>query len=325
MPKSRPPYSAEFRRQMVNLVRVGRDPDDLAREFEPSAESIRAWVAQASRKEGGRRKRAKACWRPNVTNSAICAARTSNCACSATFSLEWRPGLHARPEPCVRIFEFMTANQATFPIATMARVLGVSEAGYHAWRKRSPSKKQEADTKLLQRVHTLHVSSRETYKAPRVHAELRARGEKHGRKRIARLMRAAGLVGASRRRAGVTTTRRDREARPAPDLVDRKFAAPGPNLLWVADITFVPTASGFLYPGAERSSAGPWPIIFVPSWWWVRWKWPSASGGRAMSSIIATRAAKVDSTGRRNPRMGVAGPAPLCLTGRSKNGLLQLH
>ena len=141
----------------------------------------------------------------------------------------------------------MTANQATFPIATMARVLGVSEAGYHAWRKRPPSKKQEADTKLLQRVRTIHVSSRETYGAPRVHAELRARGEKHGRKRIARLMRAAGLVGASRRRAGVTTTRRDREARPAPDLVDRKFAAPGPNLLWVADITFVPTASGFLY------------------------------------------------------------------------------
>jgi putative transposase len=141
----------------------------------------------------------------------------------------------------------MNANQATFPIATMARVLGVSEAGYHAWRKRPLSKRQEADTKLLQRVRTIHVSSHETYGVPRVHAELRAGGEKHGRKRIARLMRAAGLVGASRRRSGITTTRRDREARPAPDLVDRKFAAPGPNRLWVADITFVPTASGFLY------------------------------------------------------------------------------
>jgi putative transposase len=141
----------------------------------------------------------------------------------------------------------MSANQATFPIATMARVLNVSEAGYHAWRKRPPSKKQEADTALLKRVRTIHASSRETYGAPRVHAELRAGGEKHGRKRIARVMRAAGLVGASRRRAGITTTRRDREARPAPDLVDRKFAADRPNRLWVADITFVPTASGFLY------------------------------------------------------------------------------
>ena len=82
---------------------------------------------------------------------------------------------------------------------------------------------------------------------PRVHAELRAGGEKHGRKRIARLMRAAGLVGASRRRNGITTTRRDREARPAPDLVDRNFVASRPDQLWVADITFVPTASGFLY------------------------------------------------------------------------------
>jgi putative transposase len=96
-------------------------------------------------------------------------------------------------------------------------------------------------------VRTIHASSRETYGAPRVHAELQAGGEKHGRKRIARLMRAAGLVGASRRRNGVTTTRRDPDARPAPDLVDRDFTATGPNQLWVADITFVPTANGFLY------------------------------------------------------------------------------
>jgi putative transposase len=80
-----------------------------------------------------------------------------------------------------------------------------------------------------------------------VHAELRAAGERHGRKRIARLMRVAGLVGASRRRGGPITTRRDKQARPAPDLVDRDFQAAGPNQLWVADITYVPTAAGFLY------------------------------------------------------------------------------
>ena len=141
----------------------------------------------------------------------------------------------------------MTANQASFPIAVMARVLGVSESGFYAWRQRSLCDHAVADTKLLQRVRTIHTSSRETYGAPRVHAELRANGEKHGRKRIARLMRAAGLAGASRRRCGVTTTRRDRAARPAPDLVERNFVACKANLLWVADITFVPTASGFLY------------------------------------------------------------------------------
>jgi len=141
----------------------------------------------------------------------------------------------------------MSANQATFPVATMARVLGVSEAGYYAWRHRLPSAHALADAALLKRVRTIHASSRETYGAPRVHAELRADGDKHGRKRVARLMRAAGLMGASRRRVGVTTTRRDKEARPAPDLVDRNFTAAAPNQLWIADITFVPTAAGFLY------------------------------------------------------------------------------
>ncbi len=141
----------------------------------------------------------------------------------------------------------MSANQAIFPIAVMARVLGVSESGFHAWRPRPVSAHAMADTALLKRVRTVHASSRETYGAPRVHAELWAGGEKHGRKRIARLMRAAGLVGASRRRTGVTTTRRDRDARPAPDLVDRDFTAKAANELWVADITFVPTATGFLF------------------------------------------------------------------------------
>jgi putative transposase len=141
----------------------------------------------------------------------------------------------------------MSANQAIFPIAVMARVLGVSEAGFHAWRQRLPSAHAVADAALLKRLRTIHASSCETYGAPRVHAELRAEGEKHSRKRIARLMREAGLVGASRRRGGITTTRRDRDARPAPDLVDRNFVASRPNELWVGDITFVPTASGFLY------------------------------------------------------------------------------
>jgi len=141
----------------------------------------------------------------------------------------------------------MSAHQALFPVAVMARVLGVSGSGFHAWRHRRPSSHAVADAALLKRIRTIHANSRETYGAPRVHAELRARGEGHGRKRVARLMRAAGLVGASRRGGAAVTTRRDRDARPAPDLVDRNFVAVRPNQLWVADITFVPTASGFLY------------------------------------------------------------------------------
>ena len=139
------------------------------------------------------------------------------------------------------------AHQASFPIATMARVLGVSKAGYYARARRPPSARSVADAALLKRIRTVHVGSRRTYGAPRVHADLRAAGERHGRKRIARLMREAGLVGASHRRGGPVTTRRDKAARPAPDLVDRDFAAEGPNRLWVANITFVPTVAGFVY------------------------------------------------------------------------------
>ncbi len=131
----------------------------------------------------------------------------------------------------------MSANQACFPVTAMARVLGVSKAGFYAWLRHSPSAHAVADAALLKRIRTIHASSRQTYGAPRVHAELRARGEKHGRKRIARLMRDGGLVGASHRRGGPVTTQRDKEARPAPDLVDRDFTATGPNQLWVADIT----------------------------------------------------------------------------------------
>ena len=141
----------------------------------------------------------------------------------------------------------MSANQACFPVALMARVLGVSKAGYYAWLHRPPSDRAVADVVLLKRIRTVHASSRETYGAPRVHAALRAEGERHSRKRVARLMREAGLVGASHRRGGPVTTRRDQEARPAPDLVDRNFSASGPNQLWVADITYIPTAAGFLY------------------------------------------------------------------------------
>ena len=122
-----------------------------------------------------------------------------------------------------------------------------------------------ADAELLKRIRTVHASSRQTYGAPRVHADLRGRGERHGRKRIARLMRGAGLLGACHRHGGPTTTRRDKDAPPAPDLVDRNFTASGPNQLWVADITYVPTVAGFLYlavvldawsrkPDAERQS-----------------------------------------------------------------------
>jgi putative transposase len=140
----------------------------------------------------------------------------------------------------------MSAHQAEFPIRTMARVLKVSASGYYAWRNRPASRRASVDAELIRRIRTVHASSRGTYGAPRVHAELKAEGVAIGKKRIARLMRAASLAGASRRRR-TTTTRRDPAHHAASDLVQRNFAAAAANQLWVADITFVPTLAGFLF------------------------------------------------------------------------------
>lgn len=140
----------------------------------------------------------------------------------------------------------MKANRARWPIATMARLLNVSTSGYYAWLVREPSKQACSDAQLLWRIRTLHASSRGTYGAPRIHAQLEREGVHVGRKRVARLMRLAGLCGASRRQWKCTTRPRA-GARRAPDLVRRHFSATAPNVLWVADATYVPTAEGFLY------------------------------------------------------------------------------
>ena len=128
----------------------------------------------------------------------------------------------------------------------MCRVLEVSPSGYYARRRRMISVRSREDEALRQRIRAIHDRSRRTYGSPRIHAELKEEGMRVGRKRVARLMRESGVAGVSRRRS-VRTTRRDPAARPAPDLVDRKFAASGPNQLWVADITYIPTLAGFLY------------------------------------------------------------------------------
>lgn len=131
-------------------------------------------------------------------------------------------------------------------VATMCRALGVSPAGYYAWKQRPPSARALRDTELTERIRSIHERSRGTYGVPRIHVELAEADIHVGRKRVARLMRATGLHGISRRR-GCRTTRRDESSRPAPDLVDRQFKAEGPDRLWVADITYIPTWAGFLY------------------------------------------------------------------------------
>ena len=127
MPQTRPPYAPGFRRQMVDLVRTGRDPADLAREFEPSAQAIRNGVVQADRQEDRRegeslRRPTRPWLRRSVMNWLGYDARTSRSGWSATFSLEPRPGLPAKPARSRRGFRFMSANQAIVPLSARARV-----------------------------------------------------------------------------------------------------------------------------------------------------------------------------------------------------------
>jgi len=138
------------------------------------------------------------------------------------------------------------AHQGQYPITTMCRVLEVSTSGYYAWLKRSRSKRVREDEVLTGRIKDIHARSKGTYGAPRIHAHLAREGIHVGRKRVARLMRAAELQGVSRRKR-YSTTQRQADARPAPDLVERDFSANGPDELWVADMTYVATWSGWLY------------------------------------------------------------------------------
>jgi putative transposase len=148
----------------------------------------------------------------------------------------------------------MKANQAetrVFAVRTMCQVLGMSASGYYEWRARTPSRRAVENAALAERIEQIHRASDGTYGMPRIRSELRDRGDAHfdarwasvGRNRIARFMRQLGLHGVSRRR-GFTG---DRNARPAPDLVKRQFAAGGPDELWVSDITYVPTWAGFIF------------------------------------------------------------------------------
>jgi transposase InsO family protein len=133
-----------------------------------------------------------------------------------------------------------------YPITLMCRLLGGSSSSFYAWRQRPPARRVQAGEQLLARIRGIYERSRGTYGAPRIHADLAAAGSRVSRKRVARLMRLAGLHGVHRRSWVKTTVRRP-ESRPAPDLVQRQFTADHPNQLWVADITYLPTWAGFLY------------------------------------------------------------------------------
>ena len=143
-------------------------------------------------------------------------------------------------------FGFIDAKKADYPVALLCQHLDVSRSGYYAWTKRPESQRDKSDRALSVEVAAVHQESRSRYGSPRVHAELRARGRRVSRKRVARLMRQQGLRARPRRRF-VRTTDSAHSHPVAPNTLDRKFEPDAPNSTWAGDITYVWTAEGWLY------------------------------------------------------------------------------
>jgi len=148
-------------------------------------------------------------------------------------------------------FRLVDVEMAQHPVLRLCSVLGVSRAGFYAYKGRGTSRRERDDRELEGMIRQAFAGSLQTYGAPRVHAELReAHGVRVGRKRVARLMRAMGIEGVSRRGKRRKTTIPDPAAPPAPDLVNRRFQADRPNQLWVADLTYIQTHEGWLFLSA---------------------------------------------------------------------------
>src|SRR6266566_2722307 len=143
----------------------------------------------------------------------------------------------------------IAAHRAEYPVRLMCRVLVVSRAGFYAWLERAPSQRAHTDARLRVAIRAIHAESRRSYGSPRIHRELRAQGQCHGRKRIARLMRLEGLR-AKRSRRYRATTRSDATRPPAPNTLGRRFAVREVNRVWAGDVTACWTGEGWLYLAA---------------------------------------------------------------------------
>jgi len=135
----------------------------------------------------------------------------------------------------MRKYEVVERWKAPLAIRRLCRARGVSPSGSWAWRRRAPSRRAVANAQLQRQIVSIHRASRATYGAPRIHAELAAQGMRGSRKRVARLMRVAGVAGGHRRR--FHTTRRTAAHPSAPDLLQRSFVAAAPKQVWVAEMT----------------------------------------------------------------------------------------
>ena len=144
-------------------------------------------------------------------------------------------------------YAFIAAHQKEYGVQVLCQALGVGRSGYYAWRQRGRSVRETWDQDLVGKIESTYQDSRQTYGSPRIHAALRRQGVVCGRKRVAQLMRAHGIVARRQRKRFPVTTQRQPGALPAPNLLNQEFSASAPNRKWVTDITYIETAEGWLY------------------------------------------------------------------------------
>jgi putative transposase len=245
-PRARRSFTAEFKAEIVELCQRGdRWIGQVARDFDLTETAVREWVhpGRAGRRDAWRR-RADYCGAPG----AVGAAAGEPAATAGRGDPQASDGFLRAGDP-VNLYPFIEAEKAQQGNVKRAWVLlEVSRAASYAHRANIPSARQLADEQLTERIRQAHQASKGRYGAPRIHAELRRRGHRHARKRVARLMGAAGLCGRRPRRWKPTTIP-DPAAAARADLVRRDFSvnAAAVNTGWCGDITSIPTWEGWLY------------------------------------------------------------------------------
>ncbi|MBK9692178.1 MAG: IS3 family transposase [Gemmatimonadetes bacterium] len=240
--RARPSFSPDFKLEAVRLVVEGRRPlSQVARELDLRPEQLRGWkqqlqargdvarpVSTLSLEEENRRLKRE-----------LEVARMER-----DFGKKSSGVLRERP---ARRFAMIAQHRDAYPLRLMCRVLAVTPSGFYAWQRRDPSARYQDDTLLGVQIAAFHRRSRRRYGSPRIWKDLREEaGRRVSRKRVARVMREAGLVGTPRRRFRVTTQADPRQA-PAPNQLARQFTVSQPNRVWAADVTYLATAAGWCY------------------------------------------------------------------------------
>ncbi|WP_442895933.1 IS3 family transposase [Bradyrhizobium sp. AZCC 2289] len=249
--RQRRSFTNDYKRQAVDLVASsGRSIGSVAKELGLRDSVLRRWVEQ----RGAGREPTAPARRPTTQATVPSADHAAEIARlqreNERLRMERDILKKSNRDLCWDAdmrFRFIEDRRADYPVSLMCDVLGVSPAGYYAWRARPESRRSAANRALIDDIERVHREACGRYGSPRIHAELRAQGRGASRGRIERLMRRHGIRAIMARPRRVRTTDSRHDFPIAPNLLERNFTAAAPNRIWLADITYVETDQGWLY------------------------------------------------------------------------------